>query len=49
MPLPARYDGGADDSERLKVALGKESNWQLSWNELRPAGGLSSAFCRYIR
>jgi hypothetical protein len=35
MPLPARYDGGADDSERLKVALGKESNWQLSWNELR--------------
>lgn len=35
MPCPARYDGTAGDSERLKVALGKESNWQLSWNELR--------------
>ena len=35
MPCPARYDGAAGDSERLKVALGKESNWQLSWNELR--------------
>lgn len=35
MPCPARYDGTAGDSERLKVALGKESKWQLSWNELR--------------
>lgn len=35
MPCPARYDGGLADSERLKVALGKESNWALSWNELR--------------
>ena len=35
MPCPARYDGASGDSERLKVALGKESNWQLSWNELR--------------
>ena len=35
MPYPARYDGASGDSERLKVALGKESNWQLSWNELR--------------
>ena len=35
MPCPARYDGCLADSERLKVALCKESNWQLSWNELR--------------
>ena len=35
MPCPARYDGCLADSERLKVALGKESNWALSWNELR--------------